>query len=120
MGDAATVCADRDSTESIAMIDRTSLQIQRLDEHHEREREQRYARRNRLRYIDDLLDRFEALNLADIADAPSALTGRVARLATEQEHPLARRPHRGVPIAEWMDALYELQERLLPTEDDPD
>jgi hypothetical protein len=102
------------------MIDRTTLQIDRLDEHHRHEHLRRYARRNRLRYIDRLLGEFELLNLAGRAEVPGALSGRVARLATEQEHPLVRRPHRDVPIAEWMDALYDLQDPLMLAVEGPD
>jgi hypothetical protein len=103
------------------MIDRTVVQIERLDEHHRRERELRYARHNRLRYIDRLLNELELLNLAGTADVPDALSGRVARLVIEEEHPLARRSHADVPIAEWMDALYDLQDPLmLPGRGDTD
>jgi hypothetical protein len=103
------------------MIDRTVVQIEQLDEHHRRERKRRHARRNRLRYIDRLLNQFELLNLAGRSDVPDALSGRAARLVTEEEHPLVRRPHREVAITEWMDALYDLQDPLmLPGEGDPD
>ena len=103
------------------MIDRTVLQIERLNEHHEREREHRYARRNRIRYIDELLNEFELLNLADEPDVPKELTGKVFQLVAEEEHPIVRRPLRDVPIADWMDALYDLQDTLMLTiEDDID
>lgn len=95
------------------MIDRTVMQIELLDERHRREHERRYARHNRLRYIDRLLNELELLNLADTAEIPIGLSGRVARLVIEEEHPLARRPHADVPIAEWMDALYDLQDPLM-------
>jgi hypothetical protein len=103
------------------MIDRTVLQIERLNEHHEREREHRYARRNRIRYIDELLNEFELLNLADEPDVPRELTGKAYQLVAEEEHPILRRPLREVPIADWMDALYDLQDTLMLTvEDDID
>ena len=89
------------------------MQIERLDEHHRRVREPRYARHNRLRYIDQLLDELELLNLAGTADIPDALSARVARLVIEEEHPLVRRPHGDVPIADWMNALYDIQDPLM-------
>ena len=102
------------------MIDRTVLQIERLNEHHEREREHRYARRNRIRYIDELLNEFELLNLADEPDVPKELTGKVYQLVAEEEHPIVRRAIRDVPIADWMDALYDLQDPLMLGSDDGD
>ena len=41
--------------------------------------------------------------------------------AERRYHPIVRRPLREVPIADWMDALYDLQDTLMLTvEDDID
>ena len=47
------------------MIEQTSVQISALRERWHLEREQRYARRNRIRQIDKLLDELEMLNIAE-------------------------------------------------------
>ena len=39
------------------------------------------------------------------------------RLAVEMDHPLANRAFEDVTIAESMDALYDLQDGLMPTLD---
>ena len=54
-------------------------------------------------------------------NVPRELTGKAYRLVAEEEHPIVRRPLREVPIADWMDALYDLQDTLMLTvEDDID
>lgn len=95
------------------MIDRTILLIDRLAEYHEREKERRHARRNHLHRIDGLLNRFELLNLREVDTTPRALARQAFGLAHEDDHPLLRRPLRGVTIAQWMDTLYDLQDPLL-------
>jgi len=81
------------------------------------EREQRYARRNRIRHIDRLLDELEMLNIAEETQMPTELAVRVQRLAAEMEHPLGNRAPEDLTIAESMDALYDLQDGLMLTLD---
>jgi len=100
------------------MIEETCLEIGVLAERHESERLARYARRNRIRYIDELLNEFEMLNLADEGAVPGDLRGRVSRLVFEEEHPLRHRPVEEVRITEWMDALYDVQDSLMLGSDD--
>lgn len=95
------------------MIRQTCLQIDELAAHHRGERRRRHARRNRLRYIDALIEEFEILNLADEVQVPEALRTRAGRLLAHEGHPFAERPWDTISIAEWMDALYELQDRLM-------
>ena len=77
----------------------------------------RYARRNRIRQMDKLLDELEMLNIAEETQLPTDLAFRVQRLATEMDHPLAGRPLEDLSIAESMDALYDLQDGLMLTLD---
>jgi len=100
------------------MLEETCVEIGELTERHEAERVQRYARRNRIRYIDELLNEFEMLNLAEEGDVPSDLRGRVGQLVAEEEHPLRLRPAEEIGITEWMDALYDVQDSLMLTVED--
>ena len=102
------------------MIERTALLVDRLQQDDERALERRYARRNRLRLLDDMLDRFERLNASDVTSTPRTLARRMYVLAHEHRHPLLRRPMHEVSIADWMDALYDLQDPLMLGSDDGD
>src|SRR2546422_6960356 len=99
------------------MIEQTSVQISSLRERWQAEREMRYARRNRIRHIDRLLDELEMLNIAEETQLPAELAVRVQQLAAEMEHPLGNRAAEGITIAESMDALYDLQDGLMLTLD---
>ena len=90
------------------MIEQTSVQISA-------ERELRYARRNRIRHIDRLLDELEMLNIAEETQLPADLALRVQRLAAEMEHPLGNRAPEDLTIGESMDSLYDLQDGLMLT-----
>src|SRR5258708_5075225 len=100
------------------MIQETCFEITELEVRWQAERESRYARRNKIRYVDELLNEFEMLNLADEGEIPIELRGRVKRFVDAEEHPLALRPSREVPIAEWMEALYDVQDTLMLTVED--
>lgn len=103
------------------MIEETCLEISQLYERWQSEKEQRYARRNKIRYIDQILNEFEMLNLAEEPLIPAELMGRVKRFAEQEEHPVSRRAAREVAIADWMEALYDIQDGLMLTvEDDID
>jgi hypothetical protein len=99
------------------MIEQTSVQISSLRERWQAEREMRYARRNRIRHIDRLLDELEMLNIAEETQLPAELAVRVQQLAAEMEHPLGNRAAEDITIAESMDALYDLQDGLMLTLD---
>ena len=103
------------------MIQETCVEIDELAVRHERERLMRHARRNKIHAIDDLINEFELLNLAEEPEIPVELRGRVARLVAGEAHPVATRPPEEVRIVEWMDALYDVQDTLMLTvEDDLD
>jgi hypothetical protein len=103
------------------MIEETCLEIDQLQERWQVEREHRYARRNKIRNIDELLNEFEMLNLAEEPQIPMELTGRAQTFLWSESHPVAHRSPREVPVADWMEALYDVQDSLMLTiEDDVD
>jgi len=102
-------------------IQDTCLTISVLQERAEAERDARYARRRKIRAIDQLIGEFEMLNLAEEVDVPGELRHRASRFIVDASHPLVRRPVHEIPIADWMEALYDLQDTLmLPSEDELD
>jgi len=61
------------------------------------------------------------LNLADEVDVPGELRYRASRFIVDAAHPLVKRRSDEIPIADWMEALYDLQDTLmLPSEDEVD
>jgi hypothetical protein len=97
------------------MIEETSVEISALRERWQLEREQRYARRNRIRYIDELLNELEMLNIAEETQMPPDLAVRVQRLADEMSHSLGQRAAEDLSITASMEALYDLQDGLMLT-----
>lgn len=95
------------------MIQETSVEIGELEQQWVRARRERNARRQRLRFIDELINEFEKLNLAEEREVPVELRGRAMALIGSQTHPLSRRSTEEVPISEWMDALYDVQDGLM-------
>ncbi len=105
----------------IGIIEGTCLEIGELEGRWQAEREARDARRRLIHQIDELIEEFERLNLADEAEIPMELRGRAVQLVRTEAHPLGARPAGVLSIAEWMDALYDVQDTLMiPTEDDLD
>jgi len=97
------------------MIEETSVEISALRERWQMEREQRYARRNRIRYIDQLLNELEMLNIAEETQMPPDLAVRVQRLAAEMSHTLGLQAPEDLTINASMEALYDLQDSLMLT-----
>ncbi len=102
------------------MIQETCLEIGELEEHWQAQKRARAARREKIHYIDEMIEDFEKLNLADEAEVPHELIGRASRLLSSEGHPMAARPPAQVVIAEWMDALYDVQDTLMFPGDDAD
>lgn len=102
------------------MIQETSVEIGELEQRWVRTRRERNARRQRLRHIDELINEFEKLNLAEERDVPVELRGRVMALINVEAHPQLRRPTEGVAISDWMDALYDAQDGLMFGAEDGD
>ena len=95
------------------MIQETCTRIEQLEDFWTSEIRARHARRNKIREIDDLLNQFEMLNLADERTIPAELRFRVAAFIRGEEHPLAQRSPVSVSIQDWMEALYDVQDGLM-------
>ena len=102
------------------MIEETCLEIGELQEHWLAEKRARTARREQIHRIDELIEEFEKLNLADEAEVPLELKGRAVAVIALGPHPMATRTVEPVAIAEWMDALYDVQDTLMFAGDDSD
>ena len=103
------------------LIQETCLTISELREQAVAEKDARYSRRRKIRALDRLIDEFEMLNLAEEVAVPGELRSKATQVIGSAAHPLAKRPAHEIPIADWMEALYDLQDTLmLPGEDDLD
>jgi hypothetical protein len=101
------------------MIQETTEEITDTHLRWQVELESRYARRNKVRYIDYLLNELEMLNLADCDAMPMALKREVRDFFEAHEHFLGRKPLRDLCIPESMEALYDIQDNfLLGSEDE--
>ncbi|MBJ7610147.1 MAG: hypothetical protein JF887_12055 [Candidatus Dormibacteraeota bacterium] len=95
------------------MIQETCTRIEQLEDYWTSEIRVRHARRNKIREIDELLNQFEMLNLADEQTIPAELCFRVAGFLRVEGHPLAQRSPDTVAIPDWMEALYDVQDGLM-------
>jgi len=98
------------------LIEEASIAIKQLSERDRRAQEYKYARRNRMRYIDRLLNELEMLNLADQTQTPSALMMAVDQLIEEADLEEAEEPRQSGTIIKAMDALYDIQDSLMFTQ----
>ena len=92
------------------MIEEACVAIDDLSERERKHRELKYARRNKMRYIDQLLNELEMLNLAEQTKLPTALGQAVDQLLEESEVETELRPD---SIVTAMDLLYEIQDSLM-------
>ena len=92
------------------MIEEACVAIDDLSERERKSRELKYARRNKMRYIDRLLNELEMLNLAEQVQMPSGLSVAVDKLLEESEVETQVRPDTVVTA---MDLLYEIQDSLM-------
>ena len=105
----------------MTMIKQASRAIEHMTARERRVQRAKYARRNKMHYIDKLLNELEMLNLADEYEIPVELAGRVKHLVAHEAHPVALRPSEEVTITDWMEALYDVQDTLMiPFEDEFD
>ncbi|MEA2646509.1 MAG: hypothetical protein QOE92_1592 [Chloroflexota bacterium] len=95
------------------MIRDTSVEIGELYKRWQVELENRYARRNKVRYIDQLLNELELLNLADAPAMPEDIRRQVRELIQGSEHHLGGKPAKELTVQESMEALYDIQDTLL-------
>jgi len=102
------------------MIEEACAMIERVEARERRSREAKYGRRNKIRYIDRLLNELEMLNLADEARVPERLAMELGRLLAESEVVQVGVRPRLESVNEAMDVLYELQDSLMFNESDED
>jgi hypothetical protein len=102
------------------MIQETSVEISALERHWIAEKRARAARRDRIHAIDELIEEFEKLNLADEHEVPVELRGRAYRVMVQEHHAASNRLPDQLGIAEWMDALYDVQDSLMFSTDEDD
>jgi hypothetical protein len=92
------------------MIEEACVAIDDLSERERKHRELKYARRNKMRYIDRLLNELEMLNLAEQVEIPGPLVVAVDQLLEDSEVETDQRPDTVVTA---MDLLYEIQDSLM-------
>ncbi len=95
------------------MIQETCTRIEELEDYWTSEIRARHARRNKIHAIDEMLNQFEMLNLADEQVIPTELRQRVAAFVRAEDHPLGLRNPATVDIPDWMEALYDVQDGLM-------
>jgi hypothetical protein len=95
------------------MLEDACVEIEVLTEKDRQERAQKYARRNRMRYIDQLLNELEMLNLADQAKMPDRLSTAVDQLIEETKAAEIRGARSVATVPDAMDVLYEIQDSLM-------
>jgi hypothetical protein len=100
------------------MIEEACVAIENVEARDRRQREAKYARRNRMRYIDHLLNELEMLNLAERREVPTRLATALDRLLVECE--CSDETARPATVVEAMDLLYEIQDGLMFTTPDED
>ena len=94
------------------MIKQASRAIEHVTSREQRVQRAKYARRNKMRYIDGLLNELEMLNLADQRQVPPVLLVAINKVV--EESPVVSWPRaRAASVMEAMDALYEIQDRLM-------
>jgi hypothetical protein len=96
------------------MIEEACVAIDTVSERDRRLREAKYARRNKMRYIDRLLNELEMLNLADQREVPSQLATALDRLVQETDVVAgSEEVERPGTVTAAMDVLYEIQDSLM-------
>jgi len=106
--------------EGEAMIQEACVAIEDIEERERRAREVKYSRRNRIRYIDRLLNELEMLNLAERTQVPERLGMELDRLMAESAVVALVQQPRPDSVTEAMDVLYEIQDSLRLSETDDD
>src|SRR2546423_15538630 len=100
------------------MIQEACAMIERVEARERRSREAKYGRRNRIRYIDQLLNELEMLNLADESRVPERLAIELDRMMAESRALEPARQPRPESVTEAMDVLYEIQDSLMFNQDE--
>jgi cytidylate kinase len=95
------------------LLEDACVEIDQLTEKDRVERRQKYARRNRMRYIDRLLNELEMLNLADQTRMPRQLSVAVDELIVETRTTDIKGQRSLETVPEAMDVLYDIQDSLM-------
>ena len=96
------------------MIEEACVAIDDLSERERKHRELKYARRNKMRYIDRLLNELEMLNLADQREVPTQLATALDKLVQETDVVAKNEEvERPGTVTAAMDVLYEIQDSLM-------
>jgi len=95
------------------MIEEACVAIEDIEERERRAREIKYGRRNRIRYIDRLLNELEMLNLADETQVPERLATELGRVMADSAVVALVQQARPESVTEAMDVLYEIQDSLM-------
>jgi hypothetical protein len=96
------------------MIEEACVAIDTVSERDRRLREAKYARRNRMRYIDRLLNELEMLNLADQREVPIQLVVALNKLIRDTDVVAKNEEvERPGTVTAAMDVLYEIQDSLM-------
>ena len=95
------------------MLENACVEIEELTEKDRNEREAKYARRNRMRYIDQLLNELEMLNLADQVKTPKQLFEAVGLLIQETNTVQIRGQRNLATVSDAMEVLYDIQDSLM-------
>ena len=95
------------------MIEEACVAIEHIEERERRAREVKYSRRNRIRYIDRLLNELEMLNLAERTQVPERLGMELDRLMAESAVVALVQQPRPDSVTEAMDVLYVIQDSLM-------
>ncbi len=98
----------------MTMIKQASRAIEHMTARERRVQRAKYARRNKMHYIDKLLNELEMLNLADQRLMPPVLSVAINKVIEESPEVtvLAQAKSSG-SVMEAMDALYEIQDSLM-------
>ena len=94
------------------MIEQANAAIEFSTERDRRDMRLKYARRGRMKLIDQLLNELEMLNLAEAEAMPRPLSNAVDQVIAESEEP----ERTAQSIIEAMDVLYDIQESIMFTQ----
>jgi hypothetical protein len=102
------------------VIEEACLAIEQISAQERSAREQKYARRRKMNYIDGLLNELEMLNLADRVALPEPLEGAVGKLLEDIPERRSAQTPKVETVVGAMDVLYEVQDALMVNHSDRD
>ena len=97
----------------MTMIKQASRAIEHMTARERRVQRAKYARRNKMHYIDKLLNELEMLNLADQRLMPPVLSVAINKVIEESPEVVVLAQAKPGSVMEAMDALYEIQDSLM-------